>query len=81
MSSSFNILRASLVILTSITTGLFGQDYFKTYAPKEGLPVKVYYLNNPKPMESRLLSVNDAKGVIRTTQSEYSLRELKTCHN
>ena len=78
MSSSFNILRASLVILTSITTGLFGQDYFKTYAPKEGLPVKVYYLNNPKPMESRLLSVNDAKGVIRTTQSEYSLRELKT---
>ena len=78
MSFSNKILRASVVFSTLGTFGLFGQDYFKTYAPKQGLPVKVYYANNPKPMETRLLSVNDAKGVLKTTQSEYSLRELKT---
>ena len=81
MNFPFNILRASLVVSTLGTTGLSGQDYFKTYAPKDGLPVKVYYLNNPKPMETRLLSVSDAQGVIKTTQSEYSLRELKTRNN
>ena len=81
MSFSFNILRLSLAVSTLGTTGLFGQDYFKTYAPKQGLPVKVYYVNNPKPMETRLLSVDDTKGVIKTTQSEYSLRELKTRNN
>lgn len=71
----------SLVVSTLGATSLFGQDYFKTYAPKQGLPVKVYYVNNPKPMETRLLSVSDAQGVIKTTQSEYSLRDLKTRNN
>jgi hypothetical protein len=81
MSFPFNILRMSLVVSTLGTTSLSGQDYFKTYAPKQGLPVKVYYVNNPKPMETRLLSVDDTKGVLKTSQSEYSLRELKTRNN
>ena len=78
MIFSYNIIRVSLVVSALGTASLSGQDYFKTYAPKQGLPVKVYYVNNPKPMETRLLSVDDTKGVLKTTQSEYSLRELKT---
>ena len=81
MSFPTNVLPALLAVSLLGTSGLFGQDYFKTYAPKQGLPVKVYYVNNPKPMETRLLSVDDAKGVIKTTQSEYNLRELKTRNN
>jgi len=81
MSFPFNILRTSLVISALGATGLSGQDYFKTYAPKQGLPVKVYYVNNPKPMETRLLSVDDTKGILKTSQSEFSLRELKTRNN
>ena len=81
MKFSCNMLKILLVVSTLGATGLFGQDYFKQYAPKQGLPVKVYYVNNPKPMETRLLSVDDIKGVLKTTQSEYSLRELKTRNN
>ena len=81
MNFYLNILRVLPALSTLGTFGLSGQDYFKKYAPKDGLPVKVYYVNNPKPMETRLLTVDDTKGILKTTQSEYSLRELKTRNN
>jgi hypothetical protein len=81
MNFYLNILRVLPALSTLGTFGLSGQDYFKKYAPKDGLPVKVYYVNNPKPMETRLLKVDDTKGILKTTQSEYSLRELKTRNN
>ena len=75
MNRVFYIL---IVLLGTVSSSLFGQDYFKTYASPNGLSVKVYFLNNPKPMQSQLLNVDDTKGTIKTSQSEYNLRELKT---
>ena len=71
-------INALILILVVSSGSLFGQDYFKTYASPNGLPIKVYFLNNPKPMPTQLLRVDDTKGTIKTSQSDYNLRELKT---
>ena len=75
MNTIFKIL---LLFSVASASSLLGQDYFKTYASPNGIPVKVYFLNNPKPLETQLIQVDDTRGTIKTSQSVYNLRELKT---
>ena len=81
MSFSINILRASLVVITLGTTGLFGQDYFKTYANPKGLPIKMYRIKvapgKPDFRTTQLLRVDDTKGNIILSEGTFLQRELK----
>ncbi len=77
----FHILVATLILVVTASGSLFGQDYFKTYANPQGLPVKMYFIKvvpgKPDFRKTQLLRVDDTKGTIKLSEGDFLLRDLE----